>query len=123
MRIFKNKWFAKYAQKADISDDDLRETVKEIETGLIDADYRDGVYKKRIARKGEGKRGGYRVIVFFKKEEKTFFVYGFAKSDMGNISKNQAKDFRATAKYYLVLTDEQIEERKRNGFLTELQGE
>ncbi|MDR0639900.1 MAG: type II toxin-antitoxin system RelE/ParE family toxin [Spirochaetaceae bacterium] len=33
-----------------------------------------------MARPGEGEPGGYRVILFFKSELRTFFVYGFKKS-------------------------------------------
>ena len=63
----------------------------------------------RIARSGEGKSGGYRVIVFFRSGERTFFVYGFAKSVMGNINKKQLRDFKKTAKVILSLTDNQLE--------------
>ena len=55
------------------------------EAGQADADLGGGVYKVRVARSGEGKAVGYRVIVFFKSEERTFFVYGFAKSDRGSL--------------------------------------
>jgi hypothetical protein len=39
VRVFKYKWFAKFAEKANISDGDLREAAKEIEAGLVDANY------------------------------------------------------------------------------------
>ena len=52
----------------------------------------------RVARPGEGKSGGYRVIVFFRSEEQTFFVYGFAKSNRDNIDRGEllAEDGKTT---------------------------
>lgn len=79
MKIFKNKWFAKFAREKGILDTDLCETVKDAESGLIDADYGGGVIKQRIARPNEGKSGGFRSIVLYRTKEKAFFVYGFPK--------------------------------------------
>ena len=81
MRIFKNPWFSRFADREGITDGELIDVVNLLEAGQSDADLGDGVYKMRIARPGEGKSGGYRVIVFFKNEERTFYEYGFAKSD------------------------------------------
>lgn len=63
MRIFKNRWFEKFARKQDIGDDVLREAVGRAERGLIDADLGGGVIKQRVAREGEGRSGGYRTII------------------------------------------------------------
>ena len=77
MRVFKNKWFTKFAQKEDISDATLCEAIKDAEAGRIDADYGGGVIKQRIARPNEGKSGGYRAIILYRQGDKAFFVYGF----------------------------------------------
>jgi hypothetical protein len=45
VRIFKYKWFAKFAQKEGISDAKLCQAVKDAEAGRIDADYGGGVIK------------------------------------------------------------------------------
>ena len=103
MRIFKNTWFTRFAGKEGITDTELKEEVNRLEAGQADADLGGGVYKLRVARYGEGKAGSYRVIVFFKSEERTFFVYGFAKSAIGNISDKQLKNFKKTAKVVLVV--------------------
>lgn len=55
MRIFTNRWFVRFANKQNISDDDLREAISRAENGLIDADLGGGVIKQRIARQGQGK--------------------------------------------------------------------
>ena len=91
-------WFARFADKEGITDSELREAVIRLETGQADADLGGGVYKVRIARAGEGKSGGYRVIVFFRSEERTFFHYGFAKSDRGNIDQGELRGFKERAR-------------------------
>ena len=79
--------FARFADKEGITNGELVEAVNLLEVGLADADLGGDVYKKRLARPAEGKSGGYRVVVFFRSEERTFFVYGFAKANRRNISK------------------------------------
>ena len=108
MRIFKNIWFSRFAEKEDISDDELKSIVEDLEKGLFDADLGSGVYKQRVARPRAWKSGGYRVIIFFKSGERTFFVYGFAKSDMANIGDKQLKDFKRTAKIAFNYTEKQL---------------
>jgi len=125
VRIFKNTWFARFASKEGIQDSELREIVGNVlETGQADVDLGGGVYKVRIARPGEGKSGGYRVIVFFKIKERTFFHYGFAKSARGNISKGELKIMKKQAKKHFAQSDEQISKQLANGTLLEItQGE
>jgi hypothetical protein len=120
VRVFKNKWFAKFAEKAGITDDDLREAVKEIEAGLVEANYGGDVYKKRIARKGEGKSGSYRAILFFRKGDKLFFVYAFPKSQQSDISEKEERYYKGAAKEYFALSDEKIELRLKSGMLIEI---
>ena len=44
------------------------------------------LYKKRIAFGGKGKSGGLRTIIALRQEDKMFFVYGFAKNKLENIT-------------------------------------
>ena len=120
MRIFKNTWFTRFAGKEGITDSELKEVVSQLEAGQADADLGGGVYKIRIARPGEGKSSGYRVIVFFRSEERTFFVYGFAKSDRGNIDQGELRVFKSRSKDALSMTFTQINDRLRNGTLIEV---
>jgi len=110
MKIFKNKWFAKFAREKDILDTDLCETVKDAESGLIDADYGGGVIKQRIARPNEGKSGGFRSIVLYRAKEKAFFVYGFPKKDKDNIKTDEIRWFKKMAKSTFALSEEQLEQ-------------
>jgi hypothetical protein len=45
MRIFKTKWFQRWACKEHLDDDALRRTVAEMAAGLIDADLGGHVIK------------------------------------------------------------------------------
>ena len=65
IRIYANRWFAKFAAKEKISDASLADAVRRAECGLIDADLGRGLIKQRIARQGGGKSGGYRSILIF----------------------------------------------------------
>ena len=56
MRVFKNKWFQKWAAKEGMSDEVLLVAVEEMEDGLIDAELGGHVVKKRVALPGRGKR-------------------------------------------------------------------
>ena len=119
MRIFKNTWFSRFADKEGITDGELTDAVNLLEAGQA-VDLGGGVYKMRLARPGKGKSGGYRVIVFFKSEKRTFFVYSFAKSDRGNISERQLRNFKKNAKIKLTITDEEIMDLLRKRDLMEV---
>ena len=109
MRVFKYARFSRFARKEGINDDELLNIVDQLEAGQPDADLGGGVFKMRIARPGEGKSGGYRVIVFFKSGERTFYVHGFAKSDTANISKKELARAKKQAKTLFAMTDTQIQ--------------
>jgi hypothetical protein len=79
-----------------------------------------GVFKVRAARPGEGKRGGFRVIVFFRSGDKTFFQYGFAKSALANISDKELRVLKRTAKRLFSFTDVDIQDELKNGRLIEI---
>jgi hypothetical protein len=102
MRI---KWFAKFAKKEGIGGDALVQAATAADTGKIDADLGGGVIKQRIARPGEGKSGGYRTIILYRKGDKAFFVFGFAKNELDNISRDDLRAFKKLAKVMLSLSD------------------
>jgi hypothetical protein len=104
VRIFKNVWFSRFAEREGISDGELKAVVNRLEIGQINAELGGGVYKQRLARPGSGKSGGYRVILFFRSGELTFFHYGYSKSDIANISGKDLRSFKEVAKEYLAMT-------------------
>ncbi|TXI71909.1 MAG: type II toxin-antitoxin system RelE/ParE family toxin [Limnohabitans sp.] len=120
MRVFKNAWFGRFARKEKISAEVLWEAVDRAEKGLVDADLGGGVIKQRIARPGESKSKGYRSIVLYRKGDKAFFVYGFPKSDLGNIRDDEQEQFKKAAKSIFALSDEQIRQLIENGQFEEV---
>jgi len=120
MRVFKTRPFVRFAEREDISDKALCEAVGRAEAGRADADLGGGVIKQRIARPGQGKSGGFRSIVLFRRGTKAFFVYGFAMSDRDNIRIDELKAFRKLAEQMLGLSDDAIAAAIRNGTITEI---
>ncbi|NBO95188.1 MAG: type II toxin-antitoxin system RelE/ParE family toxin [Betaproteobacteria bacterium] len=120
MRAFKNAWFGRFARKENISAQVLWDAVDRAEKGLVDADLGGGVIKQRIARPGESKSKGYRSIVLYRKGDKAFFVYGFPKSDLGNIRDAEQEQFKKAAKSIFALSDEQIRQLIENGQFEEV---
>ncbi len=117
MRIFLNKWFDKFCKKKLISDQTIIKVAEEIDEGIIDADYGHGVIKKRLARKNEGKSGGFRAIILYKKGNKLFFVYGFPKNERDNIDKKEEEAFKALAHEILDMSEKDLEKAlERNAF-------
>lgn len=94
--------------------------VEEIERGLIDADLGGSVLKKRIARAGGGKSGGFRTVLAFRSGDRTVFLFGFAKKDQENISSSELSSLKEAAELYLGLTDEQIDTALDAGALEEI---
>ncbi len=121
MRIFKNAWFKRFAGRERISDTTLAKVIARAEKGAVDADLGGNVIKLRVARPGQGKSSGYRTIVVFRQEDKAFFVYGFAKKELDNISRDELKVFKRAAKELLALSDGQIEKLIEVEGLTEIE--
>jgi hypothetical protein len=55
------------------------------------------VVKQRMPRPGQGKSKGYRAIILLHERHRTFFVYGFAKSERDNISQDEEAQFKKMA--------------------------
>jgi hypothetical protein len=120
MRIFRNKTFSRYARKEGITDDELRAIIPQLEENKPDANLGGDVYKMRIARPGEGKSGGYRVFVYFRHGERTFFSHGLAKAHLANIEDDELDALKDAAKYWLSLSEAQLDAAVNNGKITEI---
>jgi len=121
LKVFKNAWFGRFARKEKISADALWDAVERAENGQVDADLGGGVIKQRIARPGESKSRGFRSIILFRKGELSFFVYGFSKSELGNIRADEEVQFKKMAKHVLSLTDAQLSKLVANGQFEEVE--
>lgn len=123
MRIFKTPWFTRFASKERIIDDSLKKAVVQLEAGQFDADLGGGVFKQRLARVGEGKSGGYRVLICFRQGARSFFMYGFQKSDRENITVSERDDLKKLAKALFAMTDEQLDAKVKAGAFQEIKSE
>ena len=119
-RIFKNKWFARFARKELISDETLCQAVHRLQQGLMDANLGGGVIKQRLPRQGSGSSGGYRSIILFRYEDRAFFVYGFAKSERDNIDEDELTAFRKLADAMLPLDWSAIDRLLKSKALVEV---
>ena len=119
-RIYKNRWFAKFASREGIGDATLVAAVDQADRGLVDADLGGGLIKVRIAREGSGKSGGYRTLVFFRRGALAIFAFGFAKSDKANLNAAELKIYKQAAKIVLALTQAQIDVEVRDERLFEV---
>ena len=89
MRVFKEKGFARFQRKEGISDKSLCKAMRDAEAGLIDVDLGRGLIKQRVARAGQGKRGGYRTIIAYRVRTRAVFLFGFAKSRKADLDPDE----------------------------------
>jgi hypothetical protein len=79
VRIFKTKALARFTKR-----ESLVAAIEAVRSGLIDADLGGGLVKQRVARPGQGKRGGFRMLIGFR-SDRAIFLFGFAKNERDNI--------------------------------------
>ena len=100
---FKTRVFARWARKEGVTDRALLVAVTEMESGLVDARLGGGLFKKRVALPGGGKRGGARTIVAGNFRDRWIFLYGFAKNERENIDQKEERDLKRIARAMLDL--------------------
>jgi hypothetical protein len=120
VRTFKTKTFNRFADKARIPDLVLCRTVREAERGLLTVDLGGGVIKQRIARPGQGKSGGYRVLIVFRATARAVFVYGFAKNDKDKIERDELAALKKLAAELLAYDDKILTRALAAGALLEV---
>lgn len=101
MDVLKRKDFARWQAGEKLSDAALCKAVQEMESGLIDADLGGHLYKKRVARPGGGKSGGYRTLLSARVGLRYVFLHGFPKSDKANITRDEKKALQYAGKVFL----------------------
>jgi hypothetical protein len=119
-RIFKLKGFSRFQRKERILDTALADAIGRIEAGSPDADLGGDVIEQRIARRGQGKSGGYRTVIAIRRGDRAFFLYGFAKTERSNIDDEELDEFRRLARGYLGLDAQQLDALIAENELVEL---
>jgi hypothetical protein len=120
MQVFKTRWLARFARHERIPDRSLLEAIARAERGLVDADLGDGLIKQRVARRGQGRSGGYRMLIAYRTKDRAVFFYGFAKSDRENIEPDELLTMREIAAELLARDAGQIAEAVRKNKMEEV---
>ena len=107
MIAYKNKEFHKWAKKQGLNDTVLLAALDEMERGLVEADLGGNVFKKRVSL-GQGKSGGARTLLAYKKGNRAFFIFGFAKNARANIKENELRSLKLYAKLLLGYNEKEL---------------
>lgn len=125
MQHYKVKKFSNEAEKDNVSDELLSETL-----GYFLAMERNGqqkfalgagLYKFRLAAKeGRGKSGGSRSILAFKSNNRVVWLHLFSKNEKGNVSITELKKLKLLSNILLEASDDRIAQLIELGELCEV---
>jgi hypothetical protein len=110
MRIFKTRALARFTKREAISDASLVAAIETARRGLVDADLGSGLIKQRVARPGQGKRGGFRMLIAFRP----------AKNERDNIDDKQLTTLREIVSSWFAADDKKIAQALKDGLLIEV---
>ena len=119
MRVFKTKNLAKFTRQQSISDASLAAAVERATRGLIDADLGGHIIKQRVARPGQGKRGGFRMLIGIR-SDRAIFLFGFAKNERENIDDEQLRTLRDIIAFWFAADEAKITQALKDGLLIEV---
>ena len=120
MYYLKNKYFTRWARKLGITDKILWEAINEFENDLFEADLGNHLFKKRIALVGRGKSSGTRTILFYQKDKKLIFCFGFEKNQQDNLSHLQFNILNELSDNYQNLPEEEVIKMIKNNRFFEI---
>jgi len=103
----------KFVRKERVSDVALCRTASEVVAGVFgagEADLGGGLFKKRVARAGSGKSGGYRTIIAYRRPntQRVLFTYAFAKNAAAALTPQGQATLSRVADAFVVANDQQI---------------
>lgn len=123
MRVFKNKWFPRWARTEENSDSVLYQMAMEVVAGQVEANLGGYLFKKRLSREGSGKRGGYRILIGYKKPntERLIYLYAYAKNIKASISDKEKEALRLVAETFISAPDSHVSFLMKDGSIVEVQ--
>jgi hypothetical protein len=121
MNAFESRWFKKWSKKNGLKKVDLLDALKRTINGSGVVNLGGYIYKIRIAKNGQGRSGGFRTILIFKKGKRSLFIYGFEKNDQDKIDKGTLADYKKFAVTFLNYTDDDINRLVNNGTISLLE--
>ena len=95
--IFLTRQASKAATNFEISEDDFIEAGERVRGGNASADLGGGLFKQRIARKGQGRSGGLRTVFCLRNDGDSLFFIIFAKNRKANVNNEELKAARKVA--------------------------
>ncbi len=119
-KIYFVKSFRNFRKEVSMSDRELIKVALEVESGLYDADLGSGLIKKRMAAPGQGKSGGYRLILAVRKEDRIIFLHGFRKNNQSNLNTKELKYLRSIGLILLNLNDRGLSRVMEEGEIIEV---
>jgi len=120
MAIFQTRWFSRWARKQGLSAKALCAAVAEIQQGLYEADLGGGLVKKRVARPGQGKSGGFRTLIATNRGDRWIFVFGFPKNVRSNIDQTEEAALKLLSAKLLALSTRDLKTAVEAGELLEV---
>ena len=123
MEVLKRRDFAKLQRGEALPDAALCNAAQEMERGLLGDDLGGLLFKKRVARPGAGKRGGYRTLLAYGAGDRYVFLHGFAKNARENISGEEKRALQFAGRVFLGLSGSDFANALRSGVLLEVRCE
>jgi hypothetical protein len=122
VRLWKVKAFDRWARREGLGDDDLAQAADEIASGMFEGDLGGSVIKKRVARAGGGKRGGFRTIVAYRPGSSSgmFFLHGYAKNAKADLSPRERAALQINARILLDLSQTKVRDLAADGAIVEI---
>lgn len=113
MRVFLAPQVTRLLRKERLPDAALCNAAREVVAGRLgagEADLGGGLFKKRIARPGSGKSGGYRAIVAYRapRAERVLFTYAFAKGAASTLTPQGQEALTRVAQAFVAADDGQV---------------
>jgi hypothetical protein len=126
MRVFLVPQVSRLIRKERLPEAALCRTAREVIAGTLgagEADLGGGLFKKRVARPGGGKRGGYRVIVAWRQpgNERVLFTYAFAKNAASTLTPQAHEALAKAAAVFLTADEQQIARLISSGDVSEVE--
>jgi hypothetical protein len=110
----------RYAKQERIEDHCLCDAIERAERGLVDANLGGGIIKQRVARTGQGRSGGFRILIGYRSDDRAVFLYGFAKNERDNIEPSELETLREIGAAWLEAKNEHLEYAIKEGILREV---
>lgn len=116
---------AKLMRKERLPDAALCKPAREVLAGTLgggEADLGAGLFKKRLARPGGGKSGGYRAIVAYRapRTDRVLVAYAFAKNAAATLTPQGHEALSKVAQAFVAANDEQLAELLASRDVTEV---